>query len=301
MVRNRLFKPLIILLLFIIPIGVVRAAVDLMDFSARVSGNVIILRWETASELDNSGFYLQRSTVSGSGYTRISDFIPTEAEGATGATYVYTDTTVVLGPVYYYKLEQVDLEGNSVFSGPIIATLNPNTPTATRTATATPPNPTKTATSTLTHTPTSLSNVTLTPTRSPTNNPTTTKTGIGTPSKTPIYYPPTPTVRTKTATSTVFSGDITATEPYSLTTATVTPTLIPLPKLTLLYPATATRIKNSATPSHTPTETQPPPSVQNVIVDKLPPKWRVVGGVIILIWLLLGLFLIAYTRRLSRL
>ena len=84
--------------------GVVRvqAAVDLVYFSAIPEDGRVILRWETATELDNAGFYINRSTEPDSGYQRINDsIIPATGDSLTGETYEFIDDEVINGNEYW--------------------------------------------------------------------------------------------------------------------------------------------------------------------------------------------------------
>ena len=81
--------------------------VELTSFTAQANDGVVYLSWTTATEQNNQGFEIQRSTnnqfttigfVSGSGTT-------TEIHN-----YSFTDTDVQTG-TYYYRLKQVDYNG----------------------------------------------------------------------------------------------------------------------------------------------------------------------------------------------
>lgn len=125
------------------------AAVTLTAFYAEAQTNRIIVFWETANEVGYSGFYLYRSQ-NASDYADISGFISGEG-GMVGASYTYTDTAVIPGITYYYKLLDVpDSGAQGDFTDPISATV-PLTPTLTPTPTAAP-------TSTPTPSPTSTPN-----------------------------------------------------------------------------------------------------------------------------------------------
>jgi hypothetical protein len=116
------------------------AAVTLASFTATGGDGQVLIEWETASEVDNIGFNLCRSTSEGGTYARLNDsLIPSQALGSVvGAYYCYTDSDVINGTTYYYKLECVDVYGGAELYGPIAATPRAQ-PTATPTApTATP-------------------------------------------------------------------------------------------------------------------------------------------------------------------
>jgi hypothetical protein len=67
------------------------------------------------------GFNLYRSELLDGEYVRLNDaLIPSQAPGAvSGAVYVWHDTHVHPGVVYYYKLEEVEVGGLRRYYGPI--------------------------------------------------------------------------------------------------------------------------------------------------------------------------------------
>lgn len=100
-------------------------AVTLARFEARAKGHAIHLEWETASELGTAGFNLYRSTAPHGEYHKLNAALipPQQPGGLVGATYVWTDTNVLPGLTYYYRLEDVDTEGGSGWHGPAQASL----------------------------------------------------------------------------------------------------------------------------------------------------------------------------------
>ena len=167
---NRLVWLLPLILILPLLIGVVetaRAAVTLVSFTATGMDGYILVEWETATELDNAGFFVQASDQQYGTYSRISEFIFTESDGLTGATYPYPDYDVTPGVVKWYKLESVSNSQISELTGPISAIEG----VATANVTSTP-----TATSTLTLTPTETESNQATPTNTSTSTPTATET-----------------------------------------------------------------------------------------------------------------------------
>jgi hypothetical protein len=202
-----------------------QAAITLRSFAAKGLDQHVLVTWETASEIDTGGFYLQRSTLQSSGYERISGFFEAKGDQLTGANYEFDDQDVVNDITYYYKLEIVDTSNRSEFAGPISAVPGAPTPTPTVTQTgetsATPsitltPSPTISAPVTATRTPTS----TRPPTRIPTDTPVPSVTNTPESTSTPT---PTPT-------------------------NTATPTLLPLPSLSLIYPSPTATVRPTSTP-----------------------------------------------------
>ena len=81
---------------------------------------MVIVEWTTESEFDLAGFNVYRSEKPGGSFLRLNDaLIPASSDPVVRGRYVYTDTTAVAGGTYYYKLEDVELDGNSTMHGPI--------------------------------------------------------------------------------------------------------------------------------------------------------------------------------------
>ena len=97
--------------------------VSLIDFDA-ISGNrMVTLFWSTASEIDNAGFNLYRAESENGKYTKINaTLIPAQGSSTQGVSYEFTDNDVQNRKTYYYKLEDIALNGNSTMHGPVSAT-----------------------------------------------------------------------------------------------------------------------------------------------------------------------------------
>ncbi len=100
-------------------------AVTLASFAVIPQEDAILATWETASELDNVGFNLYRSTATDGPYTLLNaTLIPPQNPGSVmGGYYEWLDTDVRPGVAYYYKLEDIDVKGVSTFHGPISTTV----------------------------------------------------------------------------------------------------------------------------------------------------------------------------------
>ena len=97
--------------------------IELVSFTATGGQGQVDLAWETATETDNAGFRLWRADSKGGIYARITaDLIPSEGGPTGGSTYAFTDDGVSAGKTYWYKLEDVDIHGQSTFHGPVNAT-----------------------------------------------------------------------------------------------------------------------------------------------------------------------------------
>jgi hypothetical protein len=99
-------------------------AVDLVRFEAISDKDAIRVEWETTMEIDNVGFNLYRRGAQDGPYVKLNDLlIPAQNPGQTwGSAYAWLDEDVVPGATYYYKLEDVEVEGISTFHGPVSTT-----------------------------------------------------------------------------------------------------------------------------------------------------------------------------------
>ena len=105
--------------------GIEPTLIKLSYFRANPLDSAVLLEWATETELDNEGFNLWRSEEKNGRYVRINSyFIPSQGEAGLGAEYSYTDYDVTNGVMYYYKLEDIDINGKSLFHGPISVTPN---------------------------------------------------------------------------------------------------------------------------------------------------------------------------------
>ena len=87
--------------------------VELTSFTTNVSNEKIILNWQTATEINNSGFSIQRSSDNIS-FKEIA-FVPGHGTTTNKSVYSYTDNTAISGR-YYYRLKQVDFNGSFNYS-----------------------------------------------------------------------------------------------------------------------------------------------------------------------------------------
>jgi hypothetical protein len=274
--RIKLYILCLFVFSFLIPWKSSSASVELLYFLPITDADSITLIWETATEINNAGFYIQRSEDADDNFTRISQFIPSQGDPFTGHYYEYLDGSAQPGILYYYILEIVGADGISEYSEIISAIMGGFTPTPTITPTLTPPGG---LTPTITITP----NPSLTPTASGVVYTPTTRPGVTRPAiiaTSPSFLP---TSLTETRAPTV--------------TQTPTQTLQPLRGDGLAFPevtATETMLAsnvsepladaNDLSPSSLPTEV---PSNSGLLIL-----------IIILLWVVLAIFLALYIRRL---
>ncbi|NUN08890.1 MAG: hypothetical protein HUU54_06920, partial [Ignavibacteriaceae bacterium] len=87
--------------------------VELISFSIKVVNNNIALNWQTATEINNFGFEVERSTDK-SNWSKIG-FVQGAGNSNSPKNYSYTDNTAVSGK-YFYRLKQVDTDGTFDYS-----------------------------------------------------------------------------------------------------------------------------------------------------------------------------------------
>lgn len=87
--------------------------VSLVAFSAARQNSAVALRWTTATELNNTGFEVQRST-NGVAFASLA-FVPGAGDSQSLRTYSYLDTPPA-GTTSYYRLKQVDADGKVAYS-----------------------------------------------------------------------------------------------------------------------------------------------------------------------------------------
>ena len=248
------------------------AAVDLLYFRTQSGLNSVTLQWETATEIDNAGFYIQRSLEINAGYQRITSFIASQGDQFTGHYYEYNDQTVSSGILYYYMLEIVSASGNSEYSDVVNGIINGPTPTSTMTQSINPTNTT---------TPTSTNVVSI-----PTSTLTRTATVV-------------PTRSNPTPSATAPTGPTQTITPAYTPSQTPTTTLMPLPAITLIFPAytaTTTVTANPQSSSISDTNTSQDNSDRSVYSQRL----KLLIIVVIILWVVLALFLVIYFRQVKQ-
>lgn len=97
--------------------------VKLSSFNGRVSQNDVILNWNTASEINNDGFAIERS-VDGIAFENIG-FVKGNGTSSSLHSYMFTDKNAFEQPKHemlYYRLRQQDYNGSSSCSKTICVT-----------------------------------------------------------------------------------------------------------------------------------------------------------------------------------
>ena len=86
--------------------------VELVSFTASVNDNDVTLSWKTATEINNSGFQVERKS---NGEYEAIGFVPGFGTTTEPRSYSFTDAGVQSG-YYAYRLKQIDLDGTFEYS-----------------------------------------------------------------------------------------------------------------------------------------------------------------------------------------
>lgn len=92
--------------------------VELTSFAASIVGYSVSLNWSTATELNNSGFEIQKS-IDKSNWNAVA-FVSGNGTTTEVQNYSYTDNlTSVTNQTLYYRLKQIDFDGTFTFSNEV--------------------------------------------------------------------------------------------------------------------------------------------------------------------------------------
>jgi hypothetical protein len=96
--------------------------IELVYFEANPSNDAVDLEWMTASEIDNSHYELEKS-LDGVDYSKIAT-VDAIGNSQTLTTYYYTDHSQNAVATVYYRLKQVDYDGQFSYSHVVAVTGN---------------------------------------------------------------------------------------------------------------------------------------------------------------------------------
>ena len=99
--------------------------VKLVSFSASTQKDVVTLNWNTASEINNKGWEVQRTTNPEEALWTTLAFVDGNNNGIQNNRYSYNNKNVSCA-VYYYRLKQFDFDGTTNYSNVITVNLQSN-------------------------------------------------------------------------------------------------------------------------------------------------------------------------------
>ncbi|MGB9663701.1 MAG: T9SS type A sorting domain-containing protein [Ignavibacteria bacterium] len=127
--KNYFYKILLIILIFSTSIYSQKSGsddilpIELLYFEGFAISNGILLRWGTATEINNFGFEVQRADTSK--IFEYVDFVPGSGNSNSPKHYLMVDTTLPAYGLYFYRLKQIDTDGSYHFSDTIQIYFNP--------------------------------------------------------------------------------------------------------------------------------------------------------------------------------
>ncbi len=96
--------------------------VELAYFKAKPKGNGVQLQWQTETESGNAGFEIQRSS-DGKTFKSIA-WVDGHGNSDELIDYYYDDKALRAGQTYYYRLKQIDYDGQFEFSDMVVVILD---------------------------------------------------------------------------------------------------------------------------------------------------------------------------------
>lgn len=90
--------------------------VELIYFNGNQKDDRVELRWGTATEVNNYGFEIHRSLASESGPWEVLGFVEGHGTIYSANDYSFSDSTLISSGKIYYRLYQIDTDGNTKHS-----------------------------------------------------------------------------------------------------------------------------------------------------------------------------------------
>ena len=97
--------------------------VELVTFSGLYNSGTVELTWETATEVDNYGFEIERKNSAQSEWKMIG-FVSGSGNSNSPKYYSFTDNNLIGSEKFYYRLKQIDTDGKFEYSNIVEVTVN---------------------------------------------------------------------------------------------------------------------------------------------------------------------------------
>jgi Immune inhibitor A-like, MAM domain/Secretion system C-terminal sorting domain len=101
--------------------------VELTTFNANVNETSVTLNWETATEVNNYGFEVERQNLELSSQTsewELVGFVDGHGNSNSPKYYLYEDNRSILSGKYFYRLKQIDIDGSFEYSDVVEVSLS---------------------------------------------------------------------------------------------------------------------------------------------------------------------------------
>jgi hypothetical protein len=103
--------------------------VEVANLTVLNNSGCVYISWTTQSEIDNLGFNIYKSEKIADGYRKINkQLIPGAGSSTTRIEYSFVDENIQGNTTYYYKLENLDINGKSWIHGPVEVFVEPFVP-----------------------------------------------------------------------------------------------------------------------------------------------------------------------------
>jgi len=105
--------------------GDITLPVELVSFNARLTGNTIELAWNTASEKNNYGFEIELKKGENGSWEKIG-FVRGKGNSNKNENYLFHYNGIITGSSLFFRLKQIDLDGNFYYSEEITLDIRPD-------------------------------------------------------------------------------------------------------------------------------------------------------------------------------
>ncbi len=96
--------------------------VELTSFNAQINNNVVILNWQTATEFNNYGFEIERTSTQNILWEKVG-FVQGHGNCNSPKNYSFSDKPIG-GSTFKYRLKQIDTDGKYEYSPEVEVNLN---------------------------------------------------------------------------------------------------------------------------------------------------------------------------------
>lgn len=101
--------------------------VQLLSFSAAPNSIGVLLSWAVTNQINNKGWAIERSTTSTNNLWAEIGFVNGDGNNASVKNYNFQDINTPIGSNYYYRLKQVDTDGQIKYSNVVVVYATNNT------------------------------------------------------------------------------------------------------------------------------------------------------------------------------
>ena len=104
--------------------GMISLPVELTSFIASATGTIVTLNWSTATEVNNNGFNILRQAQDDKWIT--IGFVEGIGNSSSLTSYSFVDNNPIGGSKFFYRLKQIDMDGQFKYSDIVEVELLPD-------------------------------------------------------------------------------------------------------------------------------------------------------------------------------